>query len=199
MKEQMKTQGIDTRTNPLYDFRAPLNGLSHLSGPFPNRATLDGSQGLALRNDGNPGASIFGVHNRNVQPTYTGTTGDLFQAGFDTLLGGPASTNVDFVLNDTVPFTGDRNSASIEYEEIPFMLTWTPDTTDLAVVWNWRPDPALFLAILCGQMSVVVEEVNLDGGAGAVNLNVAVMVSGWKSIMGDPSKSKSRSNKKGSK
>jgi hypothetical protein len=48
-------------------------------------------------------------------------------------------------------------------------------------------------------MSVVVEEVNLDGGAGAVNLNVAVMVSGWKSIMGDPSKSKSRSNKKGSK
>jgi hypothetical protein len=197
MKEQMKIQGIETRTNPLYDFRAPINGFAHLNGVFPNRATLDGSQGLALRNDGNPGASIFEVHNRNVQPTFTGTPGELYQAGFDTMIGGPSSSNVDFVLNDAVPFTGDRNTASIEYEEIPFMLTWTPDTTDLAVVWNWRPDPALFLAILCGQMSVVVEEVNLDGGAGAVNLNVAVMVSGWKSIMGDPNrKSKSRTSKR---
>ena len=192
MKEQMKVQGIVTHTNPLYDFKAPLNGFAHANGVFPNRATLDGIQGLALRNDGNPGASIFEVHNRNVQPTFTGTPGELYQAGFDTLLGGPSSSNADFVLNDTVPFTGDRNTASIEYEEIPFMLTWTPDTTDLAVVWNWRPDPALFLAVLCGQMSVVVEEVNLDGGAGAVNLNVAVMVSGWKSIMGDPSKRKFR-------
>ena len=188
MKEQMKNQGVDTRTNPLYDFRAPLNEFTHLNGSFINRATLDGTSGLALYNSAVPGASIFDVHNRNVQPTFTGTAGDLYQAGFDTLLQG--STGTDFVLNDQVPFTGDRNTASLEYEQIPFMLTWTPDTTDLAVVWNWRPDPALFLAILCGQMSVVVEEVNLDGGAGAVNLNVAVMVSGWKSIMGSPTKKK---------
>jgi hypothetical protein len=194
MKEQMKTQGVETRTNPLYDFRAPLNELAHLNGVFPNRATLDGTNGLALYNSAVPGASIFDVHNRNVKPTYTGVPGDLFQPGFDTLLQSSAGT--DFVLNDAVPFTGDRNTASLEYEEIPFMLTWTPDTTDFAVNWNWRPDPALFLAILCGQMSVVVEEVNLDGGAGAVNLNVAVMVSGWKSIMGDPSKKKRRSSSK---
>jgi hypothetical protein len=193
MKEQMKTQGVDTRTNPLYDFKAPLNEFSHLSGPFPNRATLDGTNGLALYNQTVLGASIFDVHNRNVQPTFTGAAGDMFQPGFDTLLQSSAGT--DFVLNDAVPFTGNRNTASTEYEMIPFMLTWTPDTTDLAVVWNWRPDPALFLAILCGQMSIVVEEVNLDGSpspAPAVNLNVAVMVSGWKSIMGDPSKRKSR-------
>jgi len=194
MKEQMKNQGVDTRTNPLYDFRAPLNEFSHLSGAFPNRATLDGANGLALYNQTVPGASIFDVHNRNVQPAFTGTAGDMFQPGFDTLLQSSAGT--DFVLNDTVPFTGNRNTASVEYEEIPFMLTWTPDTTDLAVVWNWRPDPALFLAVLCGQMSVVVEEVNLDGTAPALNLNVAVMVSGWKSIMGDPSKRKRRSKSK---
>jgi len=196
MKEQMKTQGVDTRTNPLYDFRAPLNELSHLSGAFPNRATLDGTNGLALYNSAVPGASIFDVHNRNVKPTYTGAAGDMFQPGFDTLLQSSAGT--DFVLNDAVPFTGNRNTASLEYEEIPFMLSWTPDSTDLATVWNWRPDPALFLAVLCGQMSIVVEEVNLDGTppASAVNLNVAVMVSGWKSIMGDPSKkSRSRSKK----
>ncbi len=191
MKEQMKTQGIETHTNPLYDFRAPLNDLTHLNGAFPNRATLDGSEGLALYHTTAAGSSIFEVHNANVRPTMTGSSANLFQPGFDTLL--QSSSGTDFVLNDTIPFTGDRNTASLEYEEIPFMLSWTPDTTDLAINWNWRPDPALFLAVMCGQMSVLVEEVNLDGGAAGVNLNVAVMVSGWKSIMGDPSKRKSRS------
>ena len=196
MKEQMKIQGVETRTNPLYDFRAPLNEFSHLSGSFPNRATLDGTNGLALYNATTAGASIFDVHNRNVRPQYTQGTSLIFQPGFDTLL--QDSTGTDFVLNDTVPFTGNRNSASTEYEEIPFMLSWTPDTTDLAIGFNWRPDPALFLAVLCGQMSVVVEEVNIDGGDPSVqvNLNVAVMVSGWKSIMGDPSKRKRRSSSK---
>ena len=188
MKEQMKNQGVDTQTNPLYDFKAPLNEFVHLSGAMENQATLDGATGLALYNLAVPGSSIFDVHNRNVQPTYTAAAGDMFQPGFNTLL--QSSSGTDFVINDTVPFTGDRNSASTEYESIPFMLSWTPDTTDIAVQWNWRPDPALFLAILCGQMSVVCEEVNLDGGAGAINLNVAVMVSGWKSIMGDPSKAR---------
>jgi len=188
MKEQMKNQGVATQTNPLYDFKAPLNEFVHLSGQMENQATLDGATGLALFNQAVPGSSIFDVHNRNVQPTFTGAAGDMFQPGFNTLL--QPSSGTDFVINDTVPFTGDRNSASTEYETIPFMLSWTPDTTDIAVQWNWRPDPALFLAILCGQMSVVVEEVNLDGGASQVNLNIAVMVSGWKSIMGDPSKAR---------
>ncbi len=199
MKEQMKIQGVETQTNPLYDFRAPLNEFSHLSGAFPNRATLDGTNGLALYNSGTAGASIFDVHNRNVRPQYTQGTSLIYQPGFDTLL--QDSTGTDFVLNDTVPFTGNRDVASTEYEEIPFMLSWTPDTTDLAIAFQWRPDPALYLAVLCGQMSVVVEEVNIDGGDPSVevNLNVAVMVSGWKSIMGDPSKRKRRSSKKNQK
>ncbi len=198
MKEQMSNQGVNTRTNPLYDFRAPLNEFSHTSGAFPNRATLDGREGLALYNSSTPGASIFDVHNRSVQPQYTGTAGELFPDGFDTLLANQDEGNAtDFVLNDTIPFTGNRDAASLEYEEIPFMLTWTPDSTDFAVNWNWRPDPALFLAVLCGQMSIVIEEVNYDGGNDqGLNLNVAVMVSGWKSIMGDPSKRKRSSSKK---
>ncbi len=196
MKEQMKIQGVETRTNPMYDFRAPLNHLAHLNGAFPNQATLDGSNGLALYHSTNGGLSIFDVHNQNVRPQYTGTNTDLYNEGFDTLLQTAAGTNTDFVLNDAIAFTGNRDSASTEYEEIPFMLSWTPDTTDLAIGFNWRPDPALYLAVLCGQMSVVVEEVNIDGGDPTVevNLNVAVMVSGWKSIMGDPSKRKRRSS-----
>ena len=200
MKEQMSNQGVTTRTNPLYDFRAPLNEFSHASGVFPNRATLDGVEGLALYNSTTPGASIFDVHNRSVQPQYTGTTGDLFPAGFDTLLANKDEGNsTDFVLNDEIPFTGNRDAASLEYEEIPFMLTWTPDSTDLAISWQWRPDPALYLAVLCGQMSIVIEELNVDGGASAITLNVAVMVSGWKSIMGDPSRKRSSKKSKHSK
>lgn len=195
MRQQMSNQGVSTRTNPLYDFRAPLNEFAHTNGVFPNRATLDGREGLALYNSANPGASIFDVHNDTVRPLYTDTAGELYSAGFDTLLASQAEGNItDFVMNDTVPFTGNRSTASTEYEEIPFMLTWTPDSTDFAVNWNWRPDPALFLAILCGQISMVIEEANYDGGnTSGLNLNVAVMVSGWKSIMGEPgSRSKSK-------
>ncbi len=202
MKTQMKIQGVNTRTNPLYDFRAPLNDLDHASGDFPNRATLDGREGLALYHTNVAGASIFDVHNSTVRPVMGSQ--DPFAEGFDTLLANEdAGTLTDFVLNDALPFTGNVNTADTEYEEIPFMLTWTPDSTDFAVNWNWRPDPALFLAVLCGQMSIVIEEMELDGGnSQGLNLNVAVMVSGWKSIMGDPSKKsnrKSSSKKRGSK
>ncbi len=193
MKTQMATQGINTRTNPLYDFRAPLNDLTHTNGAFPNRATLDGREGLALNHTNVAGASIFDVHNSTVRPVMGSQ--DPFAEGFDTLLANQdEGTATDFVLNDVLPFTGNRNTASREYEEIPFMLTWTPDSTDFAVNWNWRPDPALFLAVLSGQMSIVIEEMNLDGGnSQGLNLNVAVMVSGWKSIMGEPgSRSKSK-------
>ena len=196
MKEQMKNQGVDTRTNPLYDFRAPINSNVHLSGAFPNQATLDGSTGLALYRPAAPGASIFEVHNRNVQPTFTGAPGDMFQPGFDTLLQSSAGT--DFVLNDAVPFTGSRDTADTDYETIPFMLSWTPDSTDIATIFQWRPDPALFLAVLCGQLSVVVEEVNLDGSppATALTMRMAFMVSGWKSIMGTPGRTSRKSSSK---
>lgn len=201
MKSQMNIQGVNMHTNKLYDFKAPLNDIVHYNGAFPNQATLDGRTPLALYNTQNAAASIFDVHNSTVRPVQG--TQDFFAEGFDTLLASSdEGTETDFVLNDELPYTGNRDTASTEYEEIPFMLTWTPDSTDFAVNWNWRPDPALFLAVLSGQMSIVVEELELDGGnTQGLNLNVAVMVSGWKSIMGDPSKKskrKSSSKKRGS-
>ncbi len=198
MRNMMKTQGINTITNKLYDFRAPLNDLTHASGNFLNRATLDGKEGLALYHTTSAKASIFDVHNSTVRPVMG--TQDPFPEGFDTLLANTSDGNeTDFVLNDVLPYTGNVNSADTEYEEIPFMLTWTPDTTDFAVNWNWRPDPALYLAVLCGQMSIIIEELNVDGDASAVNLNVAVMVSGWKSIMGNPDKKRSTRKSKSKK
>ena len=193
MADVMKTQGISMRDNELYDFKTPINNAAAVNA-FTNGATLDGTNALCLRSTVT-GASVFDVHNRSVQPQYTGTAGDLYQPGFTTLLQTEGS-GTDFVLNDTVPFTGDPDFASLEYESIPFTLSWTPDTTDLAIAFQWRPDPALFLAILCGQMQVVIEEINKDGGAPGVNLNIAVMVSGWKSIMGNPDRKRSVSKKK---
>ncbi len=192
MANQMKMQGVSMRDNHMYDFRAPLTN----TAGFRNRATLDGVNGLALSNPANPGASIFGVHNRSQQPQYTGTVGDQFQPGFDTLLQSSAGT--DFVLNDTILYEANANVASEELETIPFMMSWTPDSTDIAVQFEWRPDPALYLAVLCGQFQVIVEEVNLNEGAPSLNINVAVHVAGWKSIMGDPGKKKRRSKKRSS-
>ncbi len=195
MAEQMANQGISMRDNKLYDFRAPLN--TALNSTFRNQATLNGTDGLALRNDGEPGASIFGVHNAGVRPTYTGTDSDLYSEGFKTLLS-PAGT--DFVLNDTPMYAGNEDEASLTYEEIPFQMKLSSDLSNNGTsTFHWRPDPALYLAILCGQLNVVIEN-SWDSETvltQAVELDINVMVSGWKSIMGNPDKKSS--SKKSSK
>lgn len=190
MAEVMKTQGISMRENEMYDFRVPLNNITALSDPFPNRATLDGTNGLALRHDTVPGASIFGVHNEGVQPTSTTASGSVFTSGFDTILQGSGGT--DFVLNDALPFTGNPDNASDQYEEIPFTLSYVPTTggpsyyTGQVDMFSYRPDPALFLAIMCGQLQINIDTLDLPAGTASVVLDTSVQVAGWKSIMGNP-------------
>lgn len=187
MAEVMKTQGISMRDNAMYDFRAPLNAETALN-TFDNQATLDGTNGLALYNTAVTGASIFGVHNEGVQPTSTTAAGSVFTSGFDTILQGSGGT--DFVLNDTLPFTGNHMNASEEYEEIPFTLAFIPSEIGSAgqtVKFEFRPDPALYIAVMCGQMQIVIDELNLVNSSGVV-LEVSVQVAGWKSIMGNPDK-----------
>ena len=191
--ELMKTQGITMRDNELYDFKVPLNAETALN-TFENQATLDGINGLALINT-NTRASVFAVHNSGVQPGQTSpSNSDLFSEGFNTLM---SSASTDFVLNDNVPFDYNPDFASEDYEEIPFSVVYDQGTGTVSN-FQWRPDPALYLAVMCGQFQVVVDEV--DGGASNVDLNIHVMVSGWKSIMGNPDKkprrSKMRSGKK---
>jgi len=173
------------RDNKLYDFRATLNDQVTLN-TVPNVSTLDGTTPLGLRSSV-AGASIFRVYNSGIQPVTTGVT--LFTAEFHTLLQGSSGT--DFVLNDAQPYTGNPLSASLEYEEIPFACAYEPSTPGSSaetVTFQWRPDPALYLAILCGQFQIVIDELNLIGGTTGLVLNVNTMVSGWKSIMGSPDK-----------
>jgi len=195
MADQMAIQGISMRDNPLYDFRVPLNVTTpvQIGEVFANQATLDGSDGLSLNNSVD-GLGVFNVHNEGVRPTYEGS--DVFSQGFKTLLDGTAG-RTDFVLNDTAPFTGNEMIADLDYETIPFQLAYsTAATADFATsTFQWRPDPALFLAVMCGQFQLVVNDlqVGATGSLEEVEINVAVMTSGWKSIMGNPSsKKKSR-------
>lgn len=189
----MESQGIPMRLNAGYDFRPALTNTSTLQNVMKNQATLDGTVGLAL-NAGTPGASVFGVYNKSIKPTIGGTVADLFDEGFDTIIAaGGAKT--DFVLNEAAIYTGNENFADLGYSEIPFAISNTPGNRTL--VFNWRPDPALYVAVLAGQMEVVIEEVDLQGAATNAQLSVNVMVSGWKSIMGNPDKK--RSSKKSSK
>ncbi len=196
MADIMHLQGIKMRDNKLYDFRVPLNDTVDGENPFRNQATLDGSEGLALYNTTEVGASIFEVHNRQQIPQYGGATGDIFKPGFDTLIQRLDEDPTDFVLEDTAIWSGNSGVAITDYETIPFMMSWTPDSTDIAIQFQWRPDPALYLAVLCGQLQVFVEEIEGDPDGTTVELNVAIHVSGWKSIMGNPDKKRRKSRRK---
>lgn len=185
MADQMSIQGISMRDNKLYDFKAPINPDS--AATFRNQATLDGTNGLALNNASNAGSGIFQVHNASVRPVYEGS--NVFDEGFDTLLAaGGAKT--DFVLNDVAPFTGNEHIASLDYETIPFQLALSTTADERATAtFQWRPDPALYQAVLCGQYQFVFTDLQTDSGIlppKILNLNVSIMVSGWKSIMGNP-------------
>ncbi len=194
MADVMKLQGISMRDNRLYDFRVPLT--PDTDNELASRATLNGGSnpwnGLFLTISGtstaaDTGQGVFEIHNRSVEPQYEGTAGDLYQPGFDTLLQSNL-TGTDFIINDAVPFTGNSDYAYKTMESIPFNISWTPDSTDIATMFQWRPDPALYLAVMTGQFELYVEELNLDETAPGLNLQVAVHIAGWKSIMGNPDK-----------
>lgn len=185
--------------NERYDFRVSFNNEdnSHGHPTMRSQATLDGTNGLALYNIANDGACVFQVHNKGVTPKGSvGAIGSLGEdKGFDTITNNPSSSvHTDFVLDNYSFYSGAEDYANLNWEFIPFSLSWTPDSTDLAMTMQWRPDPALFLAVMTGNLQIKVEEINLDGPGPApgLELHTAVMVSGWKSIMGDPSNKKGR-------
>ena len=196
MAEQMETQGIPMRENKLYDFRAAFSNNPQITAlqALRNNSTLDGVNGLALNHATVPGASIFDVYNESIRPSNQGLfpATDAFAPGFDTLLqSGVGKT--DFVLNDEVFWSGNEAYANTTIEYIPFTIAYGATATAL---FQWRPDPALYQAVMCGLFEIFVEDCETTSPTG-LEINIAVMVSGWKSIMGDPDKKKkSRSRRK---
>lgn len=185
-KNMFKTQGIEMDTST-YDFRCSFTDQNG-GVVLPNHSTLDGSTGLALYHTTDAKASVFDVYNASVSPRLAiGSTVLPSSTGFDTIIN-EGATATDFVLNNANLYSGNPDYASLNWEYIPFTLTWTPDTTDMVTVWQWRPDPALYLSVMTGMFQIYIEEVNLDGGASTVELNFAFMTSGWSSIMSDKKK-----------
>lgn len=197
VRHGMELQGINVRGNRNYDFRVPIDDINEYEDGayFFNQATIDGTNGLSLTGASSLTDDIFGTYNANIQPQQTATV--AFNQGFG--LPGSPGTPTDFVLNEGEIFDGSLiRQAQVVPESIPFQLTYAPTAVagDNPSVWTmeWRPDPALYLAVLCGMFEVYIEEIDGDNGATDLNIHMAIHVSGWKSIMGNPDK-KRRSRK----
>ncbi len=198
--DQMKMQGIPMRENAQYDFRVSLS--EQATGPtLINQTTMDGTSPLTLYTTGFAGNSILRVYNKSVLPNLDNTPGtDLFDEGFDTLLQSGAG-KTDFVLNEGNLWEGNDNFADLSFERIPFQIAYSAGSGATTTSIQWRPDPALYVAVMTGNLEIVIEDCTVDGTAN-LDVEVTYYVSGWKSIMGDPDKkrsSKKRASRKGRK
>ncbi len=190
VREGARIQGIRLTDNQNYDFRVPIRsrGGYQNASDIKNVATINGLDELSLYDAADPGASIFDVYNSNIQPAQSGSGAPTFSSGYG-VPGSGGTVGTDFVLNEGTIFDpAMHNVASTNLERIPFQLTFTPHSTDMALNFQWRPDPALYLAVLTGQFELVIDEMELDGAATDLKIECAIHVAGWKSIMGNPDK-----------
>lgn len=196
LRNAMKLQGIDMRDNELFDFRASFadNTRYSTSNQMKNVTTLDSANPLALIDGAAATSSMFTVHNSNVLPTTEITGSGSFATGYNTM--GVQTTPTNFVTNEgDNGYYGNHDYADEAYESIPFQMSFAPGSTDVSVSFQWRPDPALYVAVLAGLIQIRIDELDLDDGATSLKLDIAVHVAGWKSIMGNPDKKKKRSSR----
>ena len=186
VRDAMKLQGINIHGNRHYDFRAPMTDPSTCvnGADFLNQVTFDGTNTLTLDDSAaSVTDQIFTVYNSNIQPEQTSTVDFSAGFGFPGATGGSAT---DFVNNEGEYYEGSLvHFAENTKESIPFSLSYGMDTTrDTASVvpMEWRPDPALYLAVLTGQLTVTLD--SLPVALSDYVIDTAVHVSGWKSVLG---------------
>lgn len=199
MMAQMKNQGINVTENKQYDFRVlprDINnyGYNPVFLPLKNLATLDGQTVLALTANTTTGTEIFDTHNESINTKNTGVP--AFSPGLTTQLG-LIQTPTDFVLNEGNIYSGNHLIADTTLEETQFTMAYSVENGEMnSQPLQWRPDPALFVAIMCGHVEVVLDEIEADGGDEAfkgIELDFSFHVAGWKSIMGAHKESRSKS------
>lgn len=209
VRRMMKMQGINPAHAITYDFRPLIaDPAGFVNGSeIPNQASIE-DNGLATCLANGPGSSnVFGVYNQGIQPRATVGTSPNFEDGFDTGLRSNAAS-ADFTLNEKVTLSAlTAPIASEELEFIPFELSYTAaEGNSLAIAtgqdMEWRPDPALYLSILTGQLIIKIDESQAvdDQGSDAMDsteLEIAVHVAGWKGFLG--SNRKKRRSKRGKK
>lgn len=190
VRRMMKLSGVDPSHAITYDFRPPMvDPAACVNGDdFFNQASIE-DNGLAscLANGPVGSSSIFGIYNQGILPRQTYGTSTGFEEGFDIGLRSNADS-ADWTLNEGVILSAlTTPKASEEMEAIPFNLAFsnevTTTETGFSDTFMWRPDPALYLSVLTGQLVVSLDQVEIDGEADETLLNLAVHVAGWKSIL----------------
>ncbi len=186
MADAMNAQGISMRNNAQYDFRVMPGGTMQNDADIINKATFDGANDLTLGASGQH--SLFDVHNTSISPKKTSGT-PTFSSGF-----GVYGSTTDFVNDEGILWSGQELYADDSFESIPFVLSWDPTVDGSQPVnFQWRPDPALYLAVLAGQYIIEFEVVDLDAGPpNDIIVEIALHVAGWKSIMGNPDRPRRR-------
>ena len=209
VRKMMRMSGVDPSHAITYDFRPPFaNPADFENGDdFFNQASIE-NNGLASCLDNGPAGStnIFAIYNQGILPRQDIGAAPNFQVGYAIGLRSNADS-ADWTLNESVILQSLEPTADVVPESIPFELSSSSaeGASGLAVsdVLQWRPDPALYLSVLTGQIAIHIEESSAtdDTGASAMDstqLDVSVHVAGWKSILGN-NRRKRRHSKKGGK
>jgi len=210
VRRMMKISGVNPKDNINYDFRPPISDPAGYENgaDFLNQAAIDDSADPTCLANGPGTHNVFGVYNQQIGPRFALAANPGFEAGFDiglrtTVLG------ADWVLNDGAYLQSSIPTAIEERESIPFAVSYSNTggeaapagaEPDIVTNWNWRPDPALYLAILTGQLHIDCQSVVVGGPTpepeDEVILACAFHVAGWKSILSSNKKKRRRSRKK---
>lgn len=198
MMASLKLQGVNVRGNRNYDFRCMIHHPNYYTsgGIFSNVATFDGTNPLQLCGDSHSqnNDEVFDTWNRNLQPSQTAAVD--FDTGF-----GIQGVNVEYALNQVELYDPSMVSrAATSLESIPFQATYDP-TEGTSFTVEWRPDPALYLAVMAGMFEIRVDDVQTQVAGETALIKIAAHVAGWRSMMGSGKKRKStrRSKRRGRK
>ncbi len=197
-KTLFKIKGVKYWSNLNYDFRpiwqdpASFTLTSMTGAEFGNQASLELDGGglpapLCLINPVAGTKAVFATYNENVLPE-TAVGGPTFSDGFDVMMG----TAGDLVLNETTYLESRVPMATEQFETIPFQISMDTATDEASTTYMWRPDPMLYLNVLCGQLLV---DIHLSSEP-LVDLDIAVHVAGWKSVASDRKSPRRKSSSK---
>lgn len=197
-KTLFKIKGVKYWNNLNYDFRPiwqdpvgfTLTGLT--GADFGNQASLEldpagAAAPLCLVNPVAGTKAVFATYNENVLPE-TAVGGPTFSDGFEVMMG----TTGDMVLNETTYLESRVPMASESFESIPFQISIDTGTDEISPTYMWRPDPMLYLNVLCGQLLVEIHQSSEP----LADLEIAVHVAGWKSIASDRKSPRRKSSSK---
>ena len=211
VRKMMRLSAVDPSHAVTYDFRPPFADPADYSNgdDFGNQASIE-DNGLATCLANGPGSSnIFGIYNQGIIPRSGIGSSPGFEEGFDIGLRTNADS-ADWTLNEYTYLQSDVPNANETPEQIPFELSWTSGgvvldstpsiVTSLAATddqFMWRPDPALYLSVLTGQLSIEIDTQNAYDQEGqdasdSTQLNVSVHVAGWKGFLGGRKKGRRR-------